>query len=271
MCAKWRTPIVGSFGDASLFRGISMPLRRILAVPFAAMLAAFGSAQAQVTFTANDGGVRDASATFEFLSSSQLRIVLTNTSTFDVVNPSQVLTGLFFDIAGSPTLSATSAVLTSGSSVIYDSAPAGGVVGGEWAYASGLSGAPLGADYGIASAGFGLFGESNLFPGADLASPLSPNGVNYGLVSAGDNAATGNGGIMNSDGLIRNSVTFTMTVGSSFALSDIGNVSFQYGTALSEPNVTPPIPEPETYAMLLAGLGLMGFVARRRQRNLAAS
>jgi hypothetical protein len=31
------------------------------------------------------------------------------------------------------------------------------------------------------------------------------------------------------------------------------------------------IPEPETYAMLLAGLGLMGFMARRRQRNLAAA
>lgn len=32
-----------------------------------------------------------------------------------------------------------------------------------------------------------------------------------------------------------------------------------------------PIPEPETYAMLLAGLGLMGFVARRRQRKLAVA
>ena len=30
------------------------------------------------------------------------------------------------------------------------------------------------------------------------------------------------------------------------------------------------IPEPESYAMLIAGLGLMGFVARRRQRKLAA-
>jgi hypothetical protein len=29
------------------------------------------------------------------------------------------------------------------------------------------------------------------------------------------------------------------------------------------------IPEPEIYAMLLAGLGLMGFVARRRQRYSA--
>ena len=34
---------------------------------------------------------------------------------------------------------------------------------------------------------------------------------------------------------------------------------------------TPPIPEPEIYAMLLAGLGLMGFVAnRRRQTQVAA-
>jgi hypothetical protein len=32
-------------------------------------------------------------------------------------------------------------------------------------------------------------------------------------------------------------------------------------------DVTGVIPEPETYAMLLAGLGLMGFVARRRRRN----
>ena len=36
------------------------------------------------------------------------------------------------------------------------------------------------------------------------------------------------------------------------------------------PTVTP-IPEPESYAMLLAGLGLLGFVARRRQRKLAVA
>lgn len=32
-----------------------------------------------------------------------------------------------------------------------------------------------------------------------------------------------------------------------------------------------PIPEPETYAMMLAGLGLMGFIARRRKQKLAAA
>jgi hypothetical protein len=31
---------------------------------------------------------------------------------------------------------------------------------------------------------------------------------------------------------------------------------------------TPAIPEPETYAMMLAGLSLLGFVARRRKQSL---
>ena len=37
-----------------------------------------------------------------------------------------------------------------------------------------------------------------------------------------------------------------------------------FAVAPPPPFSTPPIPEPETYAMLLAGLGLMGAVVRRR-------
>ena len=37
------------------------------------------------------------------------------------------------------------------------------------------------------------------------------------------------------------------------------------GGYLPPPNPIPPVPEPETYAMLLAGLGLMGFMMRRRK------
>lgn len=41
-------------------------------------------------------------------------------------------------------------------------------------------------------------------------------------------------------------------------------ISIGYEYAFTTPTV---VPEPETYAMMLAGLGLMGFVARRRRQN----
>jgi len=42
--------------------------------------------------------------------------------------------------------------------------------------------------------------------------------------------------------------------------------------AVRDGDVALPVPEPETYAMLLAGLGLLGFAARRRkQKELAAA
>jgi len=44
-------------------------------------------------------------------------------------------------------------------------------------------------------------------------------------------------------------------------LGDNGNYSAKY-------TPTSPVPEPETYAMLLAGLGLIGFSARRRKDNV---
>ena len=40
-----------------------------------------------------------------------------------------------------------------------------------------------------------------------------------------------------------------------------------YGVSVNFNSTTAPIPEPETYAMMLAGLGLMGFVARRRRQG----
>jgi len=48
-----------------------------------------------------------------------------------------------------------------------------------------------------------------------------------------------------------------------------GNANQFYVSSMSVSAVTP-VPEPETYAMLLAGLGLMGFTVRRR-RQAAAS
>ena len=54
--------------------------------------------------------------------------------------------------------------------------------------------------------------------------------------------------------------TFNFTPGGSYWFKLSG-----YGEAASYTVTLAPVPEPETYALLLAGLGLMGAVARRRQ------
>lgn len=56
------------------------------------------------------------------------------------------------------------------------------------------------------------------------------------------------------------------TVLSGYSVSSLSG--FDWTSAYGAPPVAAPIPEPETYAMLLAGLGLLGFVTHRR-RNLA--
>ena len=57
------------------------------------------------------------------------------------------------------------------------------------------------------------------------------------------------------------------TPGISYAI--FGAIDAVGGSSVYADNFTiTPIPEPETYAMLLAGLGLLGFTARRRKQNV---
>jgi hypothetical protein len=212
-------------------------------------------------------GNRSASATFIQFGTA-LQVTLTNTSLADVMQPIDVLTAVFFTLAGHPTLTRTSALLAPGSSVLFGVAP-DDVVGGEWAYKNGLASAPLGATAGISSVGLGLFGPFDRFPGANLQGPDSPNGLQYGLTSAGDDPATGNAPVTGDKALIRNAVVFTLGLPNDYALTsgNITKVSFQYGTSLSEPNVpgiyTPPPssqdPVPESSTLVLFGSGLAGL------------
>jgi hypothetical protein len=214
------------------------------------------------TFTGSDG-TRSGMVTFEN-SGSDLIITLTNTSTLDVLLPNEVMTAVFFDIQGDPlTLARESAVLAGGSIVLFGITDPGGVVGGEWAYAAGLSG-PNGADYGISSAGYGLFGPGNRFPGNNLAGPDAPNGLGYGITSAGDDPDTGNTPVTGEHPLIQNSVVFTLSgLPAGFDPNvSISNVSFQYGTDLSEPNV-PGVPAPGAGALLAAAALTLAFRRRR--------
>jgi MYXO-CTERM domain-containing protein len=246
-----------------------MSIRSRSALAAIAVIAAAGTSHAAL-FTGSSGALA-ASANFTVNGSGQLVVTLTNTSAADVTEPAQVLTALFFNITGGAvSLSADSAVLGVGSSVFYDAdgQPAGGVVGGEWGYKPGPLniGAPGSRGYGISSTGLNLFSASDRFPGDNLAPPAngSLNGLEYGILSAGDNTATGNGGVLGSGGLIKNAVVFTLGgAGANFDLSRITNVYFFYGTALGEGGYDGNlVPTPGAAGLM----GLAGLAAMRRRR-----
>ncbi len=88
-----------------------------------------------------------------------------------------------------------------------------------------------------------------------------------------------NNGITNNNGALPISLTdplsYAVIAGDTgfghFEISNFGVSTFVYAElAPNHVTINAPIPEPETYAMLLAGLGLLGWQARRRKLKLAA-
>lgn len=232
------------------------------------LLVATSAANAGVSFTGSAGNL---AATVEFEQfGTQLLVRLTNTSTFDVLVPADLLSGVFFDVSGSvPGITRGTARVAAGSSVLVAGTGAAGAVGangnvgGEWAALSNLSGAPGNARIGISASGLNLFGPGDRFDTSqNLQGPPSPDGMQYGIVSAGDVITTANGGL-SGENVIKNSVVFTFNnLPLNFDFSRIRNVSFQYGTSLTDPNYTGTlVPTPASIALF----GLAGLVARRRR------
>ena len=58
--------------------------------------------------------------------------------------------------------------------------------------------------------------------------------------------------------------TYTLTLAGS--ATNASSFSLLMSASSLSPDITTPVPEPETYAMMLAGLGLIGAVVRRRNR-----
>jgi hypothetical protein len=219
-----------------------------------------GTASAGTLTADASAGTLAARAVFA-VSGSNLVITLSNTSTFDVLVPSDLLSGVYFNITGpAVTLSRVSVLVAPGSEVInVMSQPVGGVVGGEFGFRGDLSG-PRGTQYGVSASGLGLFGPGDVFPGGNLAGPVDPDGPQYGITSAGDNINTGNGGTQTP--LIKNAVVITLSgLPAGFdPEARITDVNFQYGTSLNEPNLD--VPGPATLVTLATGLLMLG---RRRR------
>lgn len=222
-----------------------------------------------ITFSGTNDSNLSASATFD-ISGSTLQVTLRNTSASDALVPADVLTAVFFSLAGNPALMPASATIPAGSSLLFSqNGPGVTNVGGAWFHQTGLSGLG-GATQGISTVGFG-FSQSNLFNGSPLNGGPGNNQLAFGLVSTGDDPGTGNMPVTGSRPLIKDSVVFALSgLPSGFQLSDVSNVRFQYGTSLTEPSFSgssqvPEVPEPAT--LLLVGSGVAAATLLRRRRR----
>lgn len=252
------------------------------------MIPVFASA-APITFTGASGSLA-ASATFE-ISGNDLIITLTNTASYNNATdgdlaPGSTLTGIFWDLTGSPSLTPVSATIPTGSILLQsdqcDVGPCSSSttnVGGEFIFGTSSSfdpstGTPPSATYGVASSGY-ISGSIGNFGGPNLDDPDAPDGINFGIVPSGFNAGDGNGNTnsaMNSNPLIRDSIELVLSGVNGLSTDAISNVSFQYGTAFSEANVPsdplePPQSIPEPTTLLLFGAGLLGVGLTLRRRS----
>jgi hypothetical protein len=245
-------------------------MRRILTAAAAATAIGLATpASAATVFTGTNGTNLSASATFNIVG-GHLQVTLTNTSAVDVNEPAQVLHALFFDVASNPALTYTSANICATCSYVGTVNNAGSSnVGAEWAYlfnAAGLGGGVT-QDYGLSSAGYGIFGPGNVLSGApdQGGATTPPDGGDFGLLSAGYTPTGDNGGITNNQPYIKNSAIFDLgAYGGS--LESISNIRFQYGTALTDTHFGSGVPEPATWAMMLLGFGGIGVSMRRRRK-----
>lgn len=226
------------------------------------LLAVFmGNAHAATTFTASgyaasDGRPENARADFVFDGTfTNLRVTLTNTAGIGQLGGiSSVLDGIGFSLSGvsfgaltlntsfaAGTFNPNGTVTCDATSCVTNATPVSLVTAG-WGYNSGD---------GLLAAGNG--------------SSFKP----YGIV---------NGNLDNTDG-IKNSphnpylmgpVTFDFAIANPGHVAvDVASANFYFGTAPDMQAGIPAIPEPEAYALILVGLGLVGLAARRRSDRWA--
>jgi hypothetical protein len=212
-----------------------MKFSRTLIGAAAALAVSFG-AQAQtaaISFAAGSGYVD---------------ITLTNTTASPTTNvgASLLLTGVTFDVSGGLNLSGSTTSVQSFTSIVDGMtgtlvASAEGSSPWLWATGQGFTNyltalvggvGTNGPDYGILNSGVTTVGASLQTAGHN---PMYQGTTVFHIVNAG----------------ISENTVFSNAVG-------------RFNTDLA---VATPVPEPETYALMLAGLGVVGYMARRRKQQ----
>jgi len=243
----------------------------VMTLSLACVFTSQAAVASTLSFSAGNG-VQSASANFTFdQSAGTLSIQLTNTMTTNA-GPNW-LTGLYFDLGGSPALGGAAAtgdlVQFAGTNQMqYDQH----TTGQFWAMRDDLSGSlPFGSmQYGLSSVGAGVFSVSDMIePGGPHPQPA---GVNGGIVAdfAGVTVPTGH----QNQGLpfVIGSATFTFLLpqGFDFNAAGVSNVAFHFGSGydeiiLSIPDLLVPevIPLPAPVFMTMIGLAGVAVLRRR--------
>ncbi len=243
------------------------------------LLVAVTANASEVSFDfASTNGTQSAAANFTFtdvdagLGSTYLTISLTNTMTSN--GGPQWLTGLFFDIAGSPTLayendSAVGDMITLDGTTQTPYNLHGAKADNFWAYRDDLSGElPFGdQQYGLGAAGIDIFSLSDMLsPPPDAILP-QPAGTDGGILAdiVGLEVPGGHEGRP----FVLGSLQFTFWL-EDFALEDanVSDIAFFFGTGFDEVILLIPLPMP--LAMAGVGLGIV-VLFRRRLATLACA
>ena len=104
-------------------------------------------------------------------------------------------------------------------------------------------------------------------PGALSGNAVAINFGGYNILGLTVTLQDASFAVVGSDASPADGFTFSGLAAGSYALNVLGYATgasggFYAGGFIAE---TAPVPEPETYALMLAGLGLVGFVASRRK------